>query len=67
VARAQGFGEGNKRTAFLLARWVLDRNGKNGSALMPADDRGFADLLVGAASGQEVEDDVVALLVSRDS
>lgn len=25
VARAQGFGKGNKRTALLLARWVLDR------------------------------------------
>ena len=32
VARAQGFGEGNKRTGFLLAKWTLDRNGLDGSA-----------------------------------
>lgn len=67
VARAQGFGEGNKRTAFLLARWLLDRNGKDGSALMPAQDRELADLLVQAASGVDVEDDVVVLLRSRDT
>lgn len=27
VARAQAFGEANKRTGLLLALWVLDRNG----------------------------------------
>lgn len=35
VARAQAFGEGNKRTAFLVAKWTLDRNGENGSLLLP--------------------------------
>jgi hypothetical protein len=30
VTRAQAFGEGNKRTALLLARWILDRNGQDG-------------------------------------
>lgn len=28
VAQARAFGEGNKRTALLLARWLLDRNGR---------------------------------------
>lgn len=31
VARAQAFGEANKRTAFLLAKWILDRNGEDGA------------------------------------
>jgi prophage maintenance system killer protein len=66
VARAQGFGEGNKRTAFLLARWLLDRNDRDGSAVMPADDRQLADLLVRAASGQDVEADIVAALKRRE-
>lgn len=46
TARAQGFGEGNKRTALLLARWTLDRNSCDGARLLPFDDREFADLLV---------------------
>jgi prophage maintenance system killer protein len=55
VARAQGFAEGNKRTALLLARWLLDRNGLDGSALMPSDDVEVADLLIKAAAGHDVE------------
>lgn len=65
VTRSQGFAEGNKRTALLLARWVLDRNGLDGSRFIPADDRQLADLLIRAASGTDVEADVVALLASR--
>jgi prophage maintenance system killer protein len=65
VARAQAFGEGNKRTAFLLAKWTLDRNGHDGSALLPPDDREVADLLVKAAAGQDVQDALVDLLRSR--
>ena len=49
VTHAQGFGEGNKRTALALAKWLLDRNGENGSQLLPTDDRVVADLLVAAA------------------
>ena len=30
VTRVQGFAEGNKRTALLFARWVLDHNGVDG-------------------------------------
>lgn len=43
VTRAQAFGEGNKRTALFLARWILDRNGHDGSAFLPPDDRRVAD------------------------
>ena len=32
---AQAFGEGNKRTALLLARWILDRNGMRGALILP--------------------------------
>jgi prophage maintenance system killer protein len=67
VARAQGFTEGNKRTGLLLGRWVLDRNGVEGAALLPPGDRRFAELLVKAASGIDVEDQAVALLVQRRS
>lgn len=39
VTRAQGFAEGNKRTAILLARWLLDSNGVDGGQILPHDDR----------------------------
>lgn len=67
LTRAQGFTEGNKRTGLLLARWVLDRNGVDGATLLPPDDREFADLLVKAASGLDVEDEAVTLLRRRRS
>ncbi len=65
VARTQGFTEGNKRTALLLARWLLDRNGADGALILPAEDREFADFLVKSASGLDVENEAVALLKSR--
>jgi prophage maintenance system killer protein len=65
VAGAQGFAEGNKRTALLLSRWVLDHNGLDGLALVPPDDRKLAHLLIKAAAGAEVESEIVGLIVSR--
>ena len=65
VTAAQAFAEGKKRTAFLLARWVLDYNGVDGAKLLPTDDEDRADLLVKAASGLEVESAVLELLDSR--
>lgn len=65
VARAQGFGEGNKRTTLLLARWLLDRNGEDGLRYLPADDRVVADLLVVAAGGRNVEGELIDVLRSR--
>lgn len=34
VTRAQGFAEGNKRTALLLAKWTLDNNGRDGRQII---------------------------------
>jgi prophage maintenance system killer protein len=65
VIKAQGLGEGNKRTAFLLAEWTLDRNGQDGTAILPPADREVADLLVKAAAGQDVESVLLDLLQSR--
>jgi prophage maintenance system killer protein len=65
ITRAQGFGEGNKRTALLLARWILDRNGEDGSRLLPSDDREFAELLIQAAAGADVHDAFMTLLRNR--
>ncbi len=65
VPKAQAFGEGNKRTSFLLAKWILDRNGEDGAALLPPDDREFAALLVRAASGVDVEAEMVEVLRRR--
>jgi prophage maintenance system killer protein len=65
VARAQAFAEGNKRTALLVARWVLDRNGLEGATFLPSDDREMGALLVKAASGHDVGAEFVALLSSR--
>lgn len=65
IARTQGFGEGNKRTALLLARWVLDRNGIDGGALLATDDLIVADLLVKAAAGTDVEAQLISHLTQR--
>ncbi len=65
VTRAQGFAEGNKRTGLLLARWLLDRNGIDGARFLPPDDWELADLLVKAASGVDVESEIVGLLAGR--
>jgi prophage maintenance system killer protein len=65
VARAQAFGEANKRTALALAKWTLDRNGLDGHQLFPAEDREVADLLIEAAAGRDVEAALFALLRAR--
>ena len=65
ITRAQGFTEGNKRTALLVAKWVLDRNGVDGRQIIPPEDRVLADLLIRAASGVDVEADIVDLFDGR--
>lgn len=65
VARAQGFGEGNKRTALLLARWLLDRNGLDGARFLPPDDALIGPLLVEAAAGGTVERRMIEVLDTR--
>ena len=65
LTRAQAFPEGNKRTALLVARWVLDHNGIDGAQVLPPDDRVLADLLVKAAMGVDVGREILDLFVSR--
>ena len=65
VAHTQAFGEGNKRTALLLARWLLDHNGEDGEKILPPEDQELADLLVKAASDRVVEAAIEELLTSR--
>jgi prophage maintenance system killer protein len=65
VTRAQGFGEGNKRTALALAKWLLDRNGERGGAFLPPEDQEVGELLGAAASGRNVEAEMVEVLRSR--
>lgn len=65
ITRAQGFGEANKRTALLVAKWTLDRNGIEGERLIPPGDRTFADLLIQASTERDVELDIVRLFQSR--
>ena len=65
LTAAQGFTEGNKRTALLLARWTLDNNGLDGRGILDPEDRELADLLVHAASGQDVEANIVAYFNDR--
>jgi prophage maintenance system killer protein len=65
ISRSQAFGEGNKRTALLVARWILDRNGIEGAAMLPPDDFELARLLIDAAAGRDVEAEMIALFQSR--
>ena len=65
VTRAQGFAEGNKRTALLLARWLLDHNDVDGGQILPQDDRVIADLLVQTASGADAEKEIISILEAR--
>jgi prophage maintenance system killer protein len=65
VARAQGCSEGNKRTAMLLAKWTLDRNGIEGERIIPPHDRELADLLVNAAAGLDVGIQILDLFRRR--
>ena len=65
IARSQAFTEGNKRTALLVGRWILDRNGLNGSLIIPDDDFELAALLLDAARGKDVTGQILSLFQSR--
>jgi prophage maintenance system killer protein len=65
VARCQGFTEGNKRTAFLLAKWVLDNNGINSGEIIRAEDEELRALLIKTASGGDIDAEVLALFHRR--
>ena len=65
VTRPQGFTEGNKRTALLLARWTLDNNGLDGSGIIDPADRELADLPIQAAAGRNVESEILRFFTDR--
>lgn len=68
VAHTQAFGEGNKRTALLLARWLLDHNDVAADvvdAILPGRDPALARLLISAAAGNDTEAAMVTLLRRR--
>ena len=65
IARAQAFTEGNKRTALLVGRWILDRNDLNGNLIIPPDDFELANLLLDAARGGDTAEKVIELFASR--
>ena len=65
ITRAQAFTEGNKRTALLVGRWILDRNDFDGGSMIPKDDFELANLLLDAARGADTDEKVVELFKSR--
>ncbi|MEX0664917.1 MAG: Fic family protein [Acidimicrobiia bacterium] len=66
ITSAQGFFEGNKRTAVLIARWFLTINtDRDPDDLIRPDDRELGALLVRAARGEDVEHEVIELLRHR--
>lgn len=65
ISRSQAFGEGNKRTALLVARWILDRNDLDGPIFLQPDDFALGRLLLDAAGGGDVEAEIVSLFLAR--
>jgi len=66
IAYAQGFYEGNKRTAALIARWFIAANTAfDPDTLIPPDDHELGDLLIAAARGEQTDDAIRVLLRSR--
>ncbi len=65
IARTQAFTEGNKRTALLIGRWILDRNGVDGLRFIPEHDSELGNLLLSAARGIDETEHVIALFASR--
>jgi len=66
LATAQGFYEGNKRTAVLLARWFITINTAiDPDRLIPPDDQVLGNLLISAARGDPVGTHVRTLLRRR--
>jgi len=65
IAHAQAFTEGNERTALLIGRWVLDRNGIDGLSFMPEHHNEHAGLLLSAASGIDETQPVIDVFESR--
>jgi prophage maintenance system killer protein len=65
IARSQAFAEGNKRTALLVGRWILDRNGIDGLSFIPEHDTELGNLLFSAARGIDETKQIISLFESR--
>ena len=66
ITYAQGFYEGNKRTAALIARWFIAVNTAfDPDILIPPNDHELGDLLIAAARGDQTDNAIRALLQSR--
>lgn len=66
VAAAQGFYEGNKRTAILLARWFISTNTTlDPDTLIQPDDQPLGELLIATARGEDRYGAVYGLLRER--
>jgi hypothetical protein len=65
IARSQAFTEGHWRTAVLVGRWILDRNGADGLSLMPEVDTELASLLLSAARRVDETEHVIDPFDSR--
>jgi prophage maintenance system killer protein len=66
IVAAQGFFEGNKRTAVIIARWFIRQNmDLDPDELIHPDDRELGALLVRTAGGDRNEAAIQALLRDR--
>jgi prophage maintenance system killer protein len=65
IALTQAFTEGNKRTALLIGRWILDRNGVDGLRFIPEHDTKLGNLLLSAARGNDETLHIVDLFEAR--
>jgi prophage maintenance system killer protein len=65
IARSQAFTEGNKRTAVLVGRWILDRNGIDGLRFIPTNDTELGALLLSAARVVDETERISRLFQSR--
>jgi len=65
----QGFHEGNKRTAYVLARdYLIDASSDSADRLLPEEyDGEVCDLLLSAARGENVRDEIKGLLQARSA
>lgn len=66
LTSAQGFHEGNKRTAALIARWFIRTNTRlDPDRIIKPDDPEFGDLLIAAARGEDASTDIRDLFHDR--
>jgi prophage maintenance system killer protein len=65
LTKAQGFPEGNERTAITAGAMDPRHNGVDGRRNLDSSDRVLADLLVQPASGKDLKDEIVDFFVDR--